>query len=212
MPSIARQTVSFKHVLPLFLALFAGVAIGYAMVKYIGVRAEDDRPPIVVSDGSIEIQEVATGTPSGPTGAMGTLETAAPVDGRSIWQHKHTKDKAKRLHALVEGADAAMTNNCPAVYFAQDITHATIVYSLNGGQRDVIVSKQPGNEPVEISVQQSAGWNQSNGTHTLTLEPETGAALASVTLAWGNGSSATSQTCQFGQTAAPRIVFLQTTK
>lgn len=211
MPSIERQTVSFKDVLPFLLALLVGVAIGYVVFRSMSVRASDDRPPIIVSDGSIEIEEVESGNYSAPTGGKGTLETPGPVNGRSTWTHKHTKDKPKRLHALVEGADAARANNCPAVYFAQDITEATIVYSLNGAQRDVIVSKKTGNEPVEISVLESAGWNQSNGTHTLTLEPDTGAAMASVKLAWGNGVGATSVTCEFG-TTPPRIVFLQTTK
>lgn len=214
MPSIERQTVSFKDVFGwLFLSLLVGVAVGYGISKFSATGDEDDRPPIIVSNGSIDIEEVESGNDYTTNGGRGSLAKAGgPVDGRDIWRHAHATGAPKRLHVLVEGADGATTTGCPATYFAQNITDATISYSIDGGFRDVIVSKESGNKPVDISVQQSAVVNQTRGTHTLTLDAQSGAALVNVKIAWRTGNSERSVTCQFGAAAAPRVVFLQTSK
>lgn len=208
------STFSIKElVVRILLPVFVGLAIGYAVSEMLAARDEDDRPPIIVSNGSIEVQEVDSGNNSTTTNGKGRLDkSASPVDGRNIWSHDHPSKAPKRLHVLVEGADPAMTNSCPAMYFAQDITDATIAYRIDGGQRDVIVSKDSNNSPVEFSVQESAVVTQPGGLHTLSIDPASGAALTSVKIAWRNGNSETSVTCQFADGSAPRIVVLQTTK
>lgn len=212
MPSTERSTFSLKELaVRILLPLLIGGAIGYAVAYFMSKGGEDDRPPIIVSNGSIEIQEVDSANDSTTTPGKGTFKSGNPVNGRKIWTHEHSADKPKRLHVLVEGADSALTANCPAMYFAQNITAATITYSVDGGSRDVIVSKPTGNESVEINVRQDATVDDSSG-YTLTVDEDINAKLVSVDVAWQKGNVQTTVTCQFGATEAPRLVFLQTTK
>ena len=201
----------FRLAVRMLIPLFIGGALVFGVMKFMIMADEDDRPPIIVSNGSIEIQE-ADANGSVTTGGRGSLkDVSGATDPRKTWQHDHTARAPKRLHVLVEGADSTIGGNCAAMLFVQNISKATISYSTTSGPRDVVVSKQPGNQPVDISVQKDADVTQPD-VYALSVDKPGIAALVSVEIGWGSGTGATSVTCQFGSSPAPRIVFLQTTK
>jgi hypothetical protein len=210
MPPTERSTFSIQELaIRILLPMLIGGAIVYAVMQLMTTRGSD-RPPIIVSDGSIEIEESASADDTTTTPGKGKLEKlAAPVDGRNVWRHAHPGGAPTRLNVLVEGADTSLSTNCPAMYFAQNFTAATISYAVDGGSRTVIVSKEPGNKPLDISVDLNAGATQTYD-HTLTLDKELNAKLASVDIVWTTGNTSTTVTCRFGGSAAPRLVFLQT--
>lgn len=212
MPPTERSTFSIQELaIRILFPMLIGGAVVYAMMYYLAGPG-DDRPPIIVSDGSVVIEEAAGSSGSATPDQKGTLkEVTVQGDARKTWEHDHSADKPKRLHVLVEGANAAHAGNCPVMYFAQNITTATIMYDAIGGPRDVMVTKKAGNNPVQISVRQDADVTQPS-PDALTVDDGIGAQLTSVALVWGSGSSATTVTCHFGGALSPRIVILQTTK
>lgn len=189
--------------------MLIGGAVVYAAMQLMMSRGSD-RPPIIVSDGSIEIQEADSANDVTTTPARGKLEKQpTQVNGRNVWRHVHGDTSPDRLNVLVEGADSAVSGNCPVMYFAQNITDATISYDLDGGSRTIIVSKENGNKPVDISVDPTAVVAQAY-EYAMTVDQAVNAKPTSVRILWKKGNTETTVTCQFGGALTPRLVFLQT--
>jgi len=210
MPPTERSKFSLQEmVIRVMFPMLIGGAVVYAAMQYM-TSLGSDRPPIIVSDGSIEIEEADYADDTTTTPAKGKLEKlAAPVNGRNVWRHDHGASAPDALNVLVEGADTTMQGNCPAMYFAQNITEATISYGIDGGSRTVIVSKERGNKPVDISVETSAVVAQPY-PYVMTVDKDVNAKLASVKIMWKKGNIERAVTCQFGGALPPRLVFLQT--
>lgn len=208
MPSAERSTFSSKQLaIRVVFPFLVGGLVGYMVARAMYVGSGSDRPPIVVSDGSIKVEEVDNLDGSIPPRGKGKFTSDST--GKS-WKHEHDGKAPKRLHALVEGSDTTVASNCAALYFVQDITTATFTYRYTGGNRTVVVSRD-GNDDVVFKVDQEADVQQTGGLHTLLIDTNSGADLASVTFAWGTGSS-TPLTCQFANPSSPRITLLQTSK
>lgn len=210
MPTSERSMFSIQEVIVRFLIpMLIGGGIVYLMMQY-AAGPGGDRPPIIVSDGSIKVDEVDSSGGPVPSGGKGTFKTVGTSGSRTTWKHEHPDKGPKRLHVLVEGSDAALSSNCPAVYFVQDIATATLAYRYTGGDRTVVVSRDS-SDNVVFDVDKDADVKQTGGLHTLLIDEGGGADLVSVTFGWGPGNPG-SVTCQFGTSPAPRLTLLQTTK
>lgn len=210
-------------------ATWAGIGIllaagGYAVYRYAmqPPTGDDDRPPIIVRNGSVHNEEALVVMRATKTRGKLTKTPSQngnppnPPAGRSIWYHDYKPGKPAKLDILVEGFDFNSGTNCATsqYFFAPNVTNATISYKYNGNARTVIVSLGGnGSQYLELSVDGQATTYQDAGKeYILALEPnEPTRKLTQVEVFWAKQGNIPEHkvTCTFGDAATPQVTILQ---
>ncbi len=189
----------------LFAALIGG-AIGY-VASILQTRSDDERPPIIVRNGSVHIEE-ALHMWIGKKNRGKLLKSPTAPSGKAVWYHEHGNSKANRLNVLVGGI-AAGSCSTTADFYAADVTNATFYYRVSETERTGVATL--GANYLELEIDADADATQPSGqTFALDLyKNDASTTLKSVTLYWAkHGSDGPhTESCIFG--AQPQIALFQ---
>lgn len=172
---------------------------------------DDDRPPIIVRNGSVE---VAVAHP-GSSEDKGKLKEDSV---RKVWFHEHVGKKPKAMEVSVSGVDSNSAIACGTSgdFFAPRVTRITITYGPAIGITRTLTF-QVANDQVEMTPEAGATV-KSLTDHSLAVDPnnpETGVTdfnMKSFEVAFKkkpNDAADTPLTCSFAAGAVPQITLMQ---
>lgn len=122
-----------RSVIPLWkLALYV-LAVAGLVASILWVRealdAEDGRPPVVVSNGSVVIEDMGGSSSIGQAGAF-QKSTSSP-SGRAVWVHMHDGKPPKQFTATVTDS------SCGATFYFSNIKRAVFTYTAGTATREI---------------------------------------------------------------------------
>ena len=178
-----------------------GAALTIGVYRMMSADAED-RPPIIVANGTIHVEEAAqTGT------ARGKLLKDVATGAATTWYHDHSGAVPKKMDVLVSGVDSSVAGNCSttANFFMVKVGGIQAVYSVPGGN-DRAIDLAVNKGRLEIMVDSTASVTQAPGLDYAADFDVAEAMLKSVTL---TRPATPPVTCTFGTAKAPQITVLQ---
>ncbi|MEO6223415.1 MAG: hypothetical protein ABIP90_09200 [Vicinamibacterales bacterium] len=170
------------------------------------LSGDDDRPPIIVRNGSVIVGEVYDGL-------SGTLVSDT---SKKIWHHEHQRRGPQRFNVEVSGI-SLIGGGCSSTgeYFASKVESAAIWYShtladvTTERKFDVRIA-QPGpnvTTTLEFTLDSRAKPYQDSNLSKFEVEREDGVAvsLLRVSVVKGKGNNAVETVCKLDSAATPEI-------
>lgn len=198
-------------------AVVAGVAIRYVfMIKSAPMMVDpDDRPPIIVSNGSVRVEE-ADHRRVGPR--PGKFTNAGTANAKTTWRHDHPGPATKRMEVVISGVNPGGSSNCgtQADFYARSVDSIQISYSVLGSTLTREMTVKIAGSHIEFVVDEAAVATQTAGQEYAVDFDGVGVKLQTATLELPGG--APSAACTFGATTpdgtpiSPRITILQRQK
>lgn len=195
---------SFKEQRPVPKASFAekvtfvGVGVllaaaGWAIYSYSFRTGDDERPPVIVRNGSVRIEEVES-----------DVRGSIKLKSGSTWYHEHTAAGPKRMDVEVTGTSSGCGTT--GRFFASKIDNVVINYKLaDGTARKVTFRADIPAKRIEIDVDGSASTSQPSN-YILDLD---GAGTTLVSAVLNRPGASKTWTCTLDPAANPQVRMIQ---
>jgi hypothetical protein len=193
-----------------------GGAVAFLVMQAKGDE-DDDRPPIIVRNGSVRV-EVATPGDDGFRGKL--VRPTLPGPGKKTWYHDFGTGQGKsptKMAVAIAGVDPGVSGSCSSsnFFFAQRVSKFTISYSYVDNQdgKEIPVSRALDlyldSGRVQFDVDAAAGVKQPDDA---TVEFDASATMKSVQV-WfkkkPKDKADADMTCTFGGSVPPQITVFQ---
>jgi len=200
-----------KRVTIFALIFLAGAVAAFVAVRFQLMGAEpDDRPPIIVSNGSVRVAE-ADHRRVGSVPRPGKISRKGAASGRATWRHEHPGPPIKRMEVVVSGVNPGTSTSCgtQSDFWARKVEKIEIAYTLPTSAVKRVVTVTIAGSSVEFDVDEAATVTQIAGQEYVVAFDEAGANLQMATLTLSGSDSAV---CVFEGTTPPRLTILQRQK
>lgn len=183
----------------LYVMAIVGVVASILWLRQ-AMDVDDDRPPVVVSNGSVVIEDMGGNSASGEAGIF-QKATSSPA-GRTLWAHLHDGKAPKRFRATVTDS------SCGAFYSASNLKRAVFAYAGGGASREIYVrvAGPAWGRVLEFDIDAASSQTQP-APERLVIDPVDGR-LLSVTLEF-NGPWAP-RTCSVSDIASSYVALYET--
>ncbi len=179
--------------------LLPAILGGALVLAFQRMYDDDDRPPIIVSNGSVIIEDAGGMSSAGP--GEFRKSTSNPA-GRTVYVHEHDGKGPRKFNASVSAS------TCGASYYGLNLKRAVFTYTAAGASREIEVRRRSTmfSRALEFDVDNNASQGQPVPERLVIDEAD--GRLVSVRLEF-NGPTQT-RTCEFSDAETARVVFHQT--
>jgi len=204
----ARRKPSFTERLVQFVVpAVIGALLFYTAAKLLAPMADDDdRPPIIVRNGSVHVEVPVPGE-DGDRGQLKKVATSPT--GKKAFYHEHGKGSSSKLAVSISGLTPTAECGDSTDFFAQRVSRLAISYSNGTVTRALDLYLEKG--AVNMAVDDTAVVSPPDGDgYVLDFDKDGGYTMKSVIVTFKkkkNDTSGTPVTCTFG--ASPQITLLQ---